>query len=80
MELLGFDSENLDQKLKSVLKEIHAEKVEHVNKSLNSALNINGTSSSVFDQIQANNDLDDDTFNDIARSMSPVNLSFKNGN
>lgn len=91
IELLGFNSETLNEKLKGVLKELHADKVDQVSKELaNSSLNLNGRlpSSSVFDNLAQPNaasgsdniqDDTDDTFNDIARSMSPVNLSFKDG-
>lgn len=87
LELLGFNSATLDDKLKSILKDIHVDKaVEQIGKSLNSSLALNGTSN-VFDHLgggtfQASDNIQDDsddTFNDIARSMSPVNLSFKNG-
>ena len=78
--------DELDGKLKTVLKEIQADRIDSVSKSLNSSLNLNGNtqSSNMFDQIQnaASDNIQDDvddTFNDIARSMSPVNLNFKNG-
>lgn len=90
---MGFNTETLDNKLKQVLKEIHADRLDSVSKALNSSLNLNGNSgmqpsSNVFDHIQQNagsggsdniQDDVDDTFNDIARSMSPVNLSFNSG-
>lgn len=90
VELLGFNAATLNEKLKGVLKDLHADKVDQVSKELaNSSLNLNGRlpSSSVFDNLAQQNaaasdniqDDTDDTFNDIARSMSPVNLSFKDG-
>lgn len=83
----------LNSTLKEISDEKHHNQhqqnnLDQVNRSFNSALNFNGlsnstatASNSMFDNIETNNSdqQTDDTFNDIARSLSPVNLSFKNG-
>jgi hypothetical protein len=80
--LLGFDEESLDAKTNEFLNSSLNDEHESSQDILNSNLNLNGGSFSVHQQnkirtksaIQANDN--DDTFNDIARSLSPVNLRF----
>ncbi|CAF0785032.1 unnamed protein product [Brachionus calyciflorus] len=85
LELLGFNLETLDIEVKKILKDHH----QHHNPQINNLqanladsfnqINLNGNSTpehaSLFGQTEQN-DANDDAFNDIARSISPVNLNF----
>lgn len=80
MELLGFNSETLDIEVKKVLREHHATHPNETNLAENfEKIGINGQKPSdnanLFG-LNEDNNADENTFDDIARSASPVNLHF----
>ena len=85
LELLGFTSENLSQNINNLLMKSNEEETNDSIKTNGSALsenlnglNLNGGTNNFFEQTSFKSS-NDDTFNEAARSFSPVNLSFKKG-
>ena len=82
MELLGFNNEILDIEVKKILKEHHQAPTQNTANNLADSfnqVNLNGQSNQTeFFNQTVQDDANDDAFNDIARSISPVNLHFSN--